>query len=351
MRRLLAGLAVPLVLLLGGARPAHADPTAPAPAPAPTARTPEWDVESDPPKINWQAERATAKWSVHVDGPGCAKEHAAFEREIVLACDAMATCHVAPSRREAELEATLRCPLDGSLWSLETRTTNGMMLSSISLTGATSEDRMREAAVEIARDAAPERTLATENLRNTLIGGRDDRERDRIKSWARWDEVSSRQDRGLISVATGGTVGTSEVAGIGARLLGGYRVTSLMHLALTASAATSGATRARTDEWRRVQGGVAIGFGAPFDIKRVFGLMAEFGVDGTQRYSISHFGSETLLHARVIPSGYARGTVFFQIPVGPYVRPFLAPSLACVTDIDKQVVLAGLDLGATFPLF
>jgi hypothetical protein len=294
----------------------------------------------------------SAKWAIEVDGP-CVKEREVFDREIALACGAMTTCHVTPRKEEAELVATLRCPSGGdghSTWSLDTRTTSGMMLGTISLTGATNEDRMREAAMEIARDAAPERTLATENLRNTLVGsstaGPHDQTSKRRSSW--WDDAEA-DARILISAAGFGSLGLgSEVNGYGARLIGAYRFAPIGHVTLSVAGASSGEARVPKDEWRRLQGSAGIGFGAPFDERKVFGLLAELGADGTQRYFNADPTNSTILEARSVARGYARLAGYLQFSLAKYVRPYLALSGSYF--LDGAAGAAG-DLGMTFPLF
>lgn len=291
------------------------------------------------------------KWAIEVDGSACVKARAMIDREIALACDAMTTCRLAP-RPEAELVATLRCPEPeegGAGWSLETRTASGMMVGAISLTGVTTEDRMREAAMEIARDAAPERTLAAENLRNTLVSPSQN-DRDRV-TWMRSKSVREPDARVAVSAAGFGSLGfDSEANGFGGRVTGGYR-TSIGHVTLSLAGATSSdVTEAKVDvaSWRRVQGGAGIGVGAPFDERKIFGLLAELGVDGTQRYFAVEKVGEMYWAARTTARGYARVAGALQLPITPYVRPYLAISGSYLSD---RTLSATGDVGMTFPLF
>src|SRR4051794_29266529 len=101
-----------------------------------------------------------ARWYVETNGAGCEGERTAFEREIRLACDAVgSSCTVVATPAEADLRAVLDCSEAGAsdAWSLVTRMSGGTMLSTVELSGARS-DRLREAAVEVARDPTPLRS-------------------------------------------------------------------------------------------------------------------------------------------------------------------------------------------------
>src|SRR5262249_16992882 len=108
-----------------------------------------------------------AAWWVDA-GEACGGRRTALSREIMLACEAVgSTCHVASTRAQAELVALLACDSEDGPWPPETRTVEGTLLGRVALEGV-GDDRLREAAVEIARDQAPELTLVAEALRDTM---------------------------------------------------------------------------------------------------------------------------------------------------------------------------------------
>lgn len=276
-----------------------------------------------------------AKWVIEVDGQTCVEHRAGFERELVLACEAMSTCQVA-SRRDAELEATLRCEQEDRWW-LDTKTIDGKALASVALTGASPEDRMREAAVEIARDAAPERALAAEVLQNTLGG-----ERDRVAG------ASAGPTRVAAAAGALATTRSDTRAAFGARALVGYRLEDIGWVSLAAA----GALRegAPNDRFRGLRGGVGWSLGAPFDAK-VLGGGVELGIDGAQ-YSYkrtatadgAEYGTRTGVY------GYAQVNLFVQAPLRT-VRPYAGFAFTVLSRTDLPTVTAFFDAGLAFPVF
>jgi hypothetical protein len=273
-----------------------------------------------------------ARWVVEVDGSACVKQRAGFERELMLACEAMATCHVT-SRRDAELEATLRCLDDGSWW-LETRTVEGTTLTSVALSGATPEDRLREAAVEIARDVAPERALAAETLRHTLVPDGDYVPRPKAATTPK------------LAVLVGGIANASrgEATTAGARAGLGYRVTTRSHLTWSIAGALGGGPT--LEQLRRLRTGVGLGWGAPFTAVPI-GVAVEAGIAATQRYVVVDHGADTVYQALTSTTGYAQASLFAQVPLRS-VRPYAAGTMALLTD---GLITAGGEVGMTFPLF
>ena len=276
------------------------------------------------------AQQHGAKWTVEAEGAECDELRPAFERELVLACDAMATCRVVP-RAEAELVATLRCePGSRSRW-LSMRTIEGTPLSSIELTGTT-DDALREGAIEVAHDAAPERTLATETLRNTL-GDRDSA-----------NAAPAPPPRLAMSVGGITTVRGNEGANLGARVGVGYKVGHSTHLigGLMAGAGGSGA-----DAFRRFRTGFGVAWGAPFTT-HVIGIALDAGLDVTNRYDRRYLSAGRDLNAVTRLDAYVQQTFFVQAPLGR-VRPYLALGVALVS--ADPVIMASADLGLQFPIF
>jgi hypothetical protein len=279
-----------------------------------------------------RADRAhAAEWIIDVEGDGCDAHRATFEREVALACGAVGTCRLAPTLQNAELRATLVCKDPGDPSLLKTATVEGADLGSVELAGAP-QDRVREAAVEIARDAAPERTLATQTLRNSLATA--DRPAPLVPV-----TPSPRFSIGM------GATGAVEYARAtaGARLLGALRVSSTAYTTLSVAGALGGTEESAV---RRLRGGPGIGLGAPFIPTKVVGIMAEIGADVMQSYPDS-WGSK-VLSPQTRTAGYGQTTVFLQVPNNKF-RPYGALSMTLFT--VQPIIAAGLELGLTLPVF
>ena len=276
-------------------------------------------------------ERQGAKWTVEAEGAGCDELRPAFERELVLACDAMATCRVVP-RGEAELVATLRCePGSRSRW-LSMRTIEGTPLSSIELTG-TRDDALREGAIEVAHDAAPERTLATETLRNTL-GDRD-------------SSTAGPAPPPRLAMSVGGvtTARGNEGANLGVRVGAGYKVGKITHLI---GGVMAGAGGSRGDAFRRFRTGFGVAWGAPFTTQ-VVGIAFDAGLDVTNRYDARYAPESVGYRAITRVDAYVQQTFFVQAPLGR-VRPYLALGIALLS-AQPNFIMGSADVGLQFPIF
>jgi len=272
-----------------------------------------------------------ARWVVEVRGPAdasCMTERATFEREITLACAAVGTCHLVDDRRDAELFAILRCEGRAEPWTLEVRTVEGSLVSSMELTGA-NEDRLREAAIEVARDQAPERTLAAASLRDTLGDG----ERAR-KNWK----------APTMAFALGGLAmagGPEQFSGGGRGTLG-LKVANSTHLTLGLAGVAGGSGPLQA---RHGRGGLGLAFGAPFD-GSIFGMMLEGGVDVSQSYDTG-MGYRTAT-PQTRAGAYGMGSVFVALPLFA-VHPYLAFDAGAFSQ-PKTTIFAAAELGIAFPL-
>lgn len=285
-----------------------------------------------------EAPKHGAKWVIEVEGAACRDHKAIFEREIALACEAMGTCRVVP-RSDAELEAVLHCADgsangSGSAWRLQTRTVEGTNLMSLDLIGSTPGDRMREAAIEIARDAAPERTLAAESLRNTFTDA------DKLKI-----KPPSPPPKLVVSLSGLTSAREREAAGFGARASAGYHIHPAMHLMFSVLGSGGGGTG--VGAFRRVRSGVGAAFGAPYADHWV-GVAFDTGIDGTEHYATRYTATDLTMTARTEMAAYLQQTITVQAPL-KYVRPYLAGSIALLS--TAPIVTASADLGISVPIF
>lgn len=273
-----------------------------------------------------------ARWFVEVSGredAGCTTERATFEREVGLACAAMGTCQVVEDARHAELRAALLCPSRDEPWRLELRTVEGTLVSSTELAGAP-DDRLREAAMEVARDQAPERTLAAASLRDTLGEG------DKLKK--PWKPPS-------MSLAFGGAgaLGGPERTSGGARALLGVQAAHNAHftLGMTGLMGGSGA-----DSARHLRTGLGFAFGAPFT-GSIIGVVVEGGVAVLQSYQ-TETGVRSI-SAQTLAGAYGQGGFVFALPLRE-IRPYFACSGGLYAE-PRATVYASADAGLAFPLF
>lgn len=277
--------------------------------------------------------RAGALWYVETVGPNCRELRGALEREISLACNAVGgTCNVAPLPRDAELRAVLDCSGSEESWTLVTRTIDGTVLATLDLSGPRA-DRLREAAVEVARDVAPERSLAIETLRYAIPNETPTRAR---RSPERLTLVAG----GRASSLTGGEAPSL----FGLHVLAGLAVAKSARITLGASGEAGGAGAAAMRHFRY---GAGFALGAPFEWTSVFGVAVEGGVAATSAYGPPSSDGGNLA-TRHVSTGYAQGTLTLQIPRGS-VRPFFALSAAALTD-GTQIVASG-EAGLAFALF
>lgn len=273
-----------------------------------------------------------AKWLVEVDGPACASERATLEREVTLACEAVGgTCHVVESPRDAELRATLHCPRAEESWVLELRTVEGVLVSKTDLAGAPA-DRMREAAIEVARDQAPERLLAADSLRDTLSDG------DHATT------SSFKMPPTSLALGATGAVGGIESSSGGLHALAGLFLGAGTRATLGVTGLMGGSGRSAA---RHVRTGLGLSWGAPFD-GSVLGCAIEGGLDVGQSYQTA-FSGVTSPEAKTRAGAYGQGTVFLQIPLRG-IRPYAGASLAVIAS-QRVWAVASADLGLAFPLF
>lgn len=273
-----------------------------------------------------------AKWLVEVDGPACATERATLEREVTLACEAVGgTCHVVDSARDAELRATLHCAHADEPWIIELRTVEGVLVSKTDLGGAPA-DRMREAAMEVARDQAPERLLAADSLRDTL----SDSDRATNSGW--------KMPHTSLALGATGAMGGIESTSGGLRALAGMFVGAGTHATLGVTGLMGGSGRSSA---RHLRTGLGISWGAPFD-GSVLGCAVEGGVDVGQSYQTG-FSGVTSTEAKTRAGAYGQGTLFLQIPLRG-IRPYAATTLAVIAS-QRVWGVASADVGVAFPLF
>lgn len=274
-----------------------------------------------------------ARWIVDVEGRACAAERSALEREVTLACEAVGgTCQVVASPRDAELTATVHCARHDEPWVLELRTVEGMLVSRTALEGAAA-DRMREAAMEVARDQAPERLLAADSLRDTLTDG------DRGSSAGGFKLPRTSLALGA-TAAAGGIEGTSG----GVHALAGMFLGAGTHATLGVTGLMGGSGRSSA---RHVRTGLGLSWGAPFD-GSIAGCAIEGGVDVGQTYQTAFTGI-TSVEATTRAGAYGQGTVFLQIPLRG-LRPYAAATAGVIAS-QRVWAVASADLGVAFPLF
>lgn len=273
-----------------------------------------------------------ARWYVDVSGQsdaGCVTERAHFEHEVGLACAAMGTCHVVDEPSHAELRATIVCTSPASPWRLELRTVEGTLVSSSELEGAR-EDRLREAAMEIARDQAPERTLAAASLRDTLGEG---------------DKVQKPWTPPKMSLAFGaaGAVGGIERASGGARALLGVEAARHAHFTFGVTGLVGGTG---SESARHFRSGIGVAFGAPFS-DSIVGVTFEGGVALLQSYQTQTGVRSTT--AKTLGGAYGQGGVVFEYPRRD-IRPYIAINAGLYAQ-PRATPYASVDAGLAFPLF
>jgi hypothetical protein len=273
-----------------------------------------------------------ARWLVGATGStdaGCVAEREAFEHEVGLACAAMGTCQIVSEASNAELRATIVCPSREEPGRLELRTVEGRLVSSTELAGAR-DDRLREAAMEVARDQAPERTLAAESLRNTLGEG---------------DKIQKPWKPPPMSLAFGGagSAGGKEGLSGGARALFGVQIANGANatLGLTGLMGGSGAEAAR-----HLRSGVGLAFGAPFD-GSIFGVVLEGGVAMLHSYQTET--GQRSQRPNTVAGAYGQGGVVLALPIRE-IRPYIALAAGLYAE-PRATPFASADAGLAFPLF
>jgi hypothetical protein len=279
-----------------------------------------------------------ARWYVETNGAACEGERTAFEREIRLACDAVgSSCGVVATPGEADLRAVLDCSEagDSDAWSLVTRMTGGTVLSTVDLSGPRN-DRLREAAVEVARDPTPLRSLAIETLRFSLS--------------AEQTQGAMSRPAHTLGLAVSGTVFSGNAANVplmfGARLLAGLEVVKSVRATLGIAGLAGGEGGGAA---RAFQAGAGIAFGAPFDPAAPVGVAVEGGFSAISMYPSGADAEGGLLSPVTAGGGYGRGSILVQWPRDG-VRPFAGLSGSALTAPIFQTA-AVVDLGVAFSAF
>jgi len=279
-----------------------------------------------------------ARWYVETNGAACEGERTAFEREIRLACDAVgSSCTVVATPAEADLRAVLDCSEAGAsdAWSLVTRMTGGTMLSTVDLSGPRS-DRLREAAVEVARDPTPLRSLAIETLRFSLS--------------AEHTNLGTTRPAQTLGFAVSGTAVTGNAANMpamfGGHLVAGLEVVKSVRatLGFAGMAGGEGLGAARV-----FQAGAGIALGAPFDPTSAVGCALEGGLSSISRYPSDDTSTNVALSPVTSGGGYGKGSILVQWPRDG-ARPFVGVSASVLAAPVLQTT-AGLDLGLAFAAF
>ena len=295
------------------------------------------DPEGAPPAPQLQVtleKRPAAQWYVELVGSACQSQRVAFEREIALACEAVGgTCRLSPSAKEAELRAILDCTGPSDTWILETRTIEGTVIEKIELAGAPA-DRLREGAVVVARDAAPERALAVETLRSTIGEGAPS---------------SADKSAEKLTLILGGRASTTNEGTIpltgGAHLLAGYALSKMVR-GTVGIAGEAGGSEARAR--RTLRTGAGAGIGAPFDATSPLGLAGEVGVAAASQYAATSGNGETRA-ATTRFAGYGQATFTVQWPrVG--LRPYASLSAAFMSEGDARLYASG-EAGLALAIF
>jgi hypothetical protein len=275
-----------------------------------------------------------ARWYVETSGPECAAQRDAFEREIRLTCEAVGgSCAVVASPSDAGLRAVLDCSAGDEAWSVVTRTSNGTVLATVGLSGAKG-DRLREAAVEVARDATPERSLAIETLRFSLAGEAP---------------VHEQRSTDRLALALGGTVSASSDRTVptmfGAHVMAGLELARSVRATLGGVAEAGGGG---TEAARGLRGGVGLALGAPFDATAPIGFAFEGGASAVSTYVVSATNEGVSYSAHTRAAAYAQGTLTVQWPRDG-LRPFAA--LTGGTFSEPVQVAANFEIGVALALF
>jgi hypothetical protein len=265
-----------------------------------------WLLAAPPLLIAARAD-AAAWWIDTSDG--CYARRADLQREVTLACGAVGeTCRVVRRHEEAELVAHLAC--DGERWSLETRTIEGALLARIELTSE-GDDRLREAAVEVARDAAPERTLVGEALRDAMPGGPAERPR-RPPSIEPAKVVFALAPRASSMELVPMLFGAS--GSLGMRTVGALRATA----AFSYLGGGSGVQSVRF-----AAGSAGLAYGAPYARSAIVGAHVEAGLRAREYYIRSGRGFVTNTDNDVLGGA----GMYVQWP-DAWIRPFAGASFA-----------------------
>ncbi len=247
----------------------------------------------------------SARWYVETVGTACHAQRSALEREITLACNAIGgTCSVGASPKESELRAVLDCSGLEESWTLVTRTRSGNVLGTLDLSGP-EPDRLREAAVEIARDVEPEPAVAADVIRGAPA--RAEPPPPDFHAAVLPEKLT------LVMGARGTSTNDSAPTTGGLHVIAGLALAKGIRGTVGAIGEAGGSGNGAT---RALRSGAGIALGAPFDGSAPVGFAAEGGVASTT--------------ATTALAGYFQGTVSAQWPRAGW-RPYAALSAAALT--------------------
>lgn len=277
-----------------------------------------------------------AHWYVETVGASCEPQRRAFEREIALACGAVGgTCLLAPSLKGAEFRAILDCSGPSESWTLETRTIDGTPLGKIDLAGAP-DDRLREAAVEVAREPAPDRGLVVETAHATLA-----------------KETPAHRELGAesLTLVIGGRATTTNTRS--QPTMGGAHVQGALPLGRGAFGTLGMAGEAGGAEdkaTRAFRGGPGIALGAPFDATAPIGAAAEAGLAAVHKYGPPTGADGTgVLTTNTAFAAYVQTTWTLQWPRAG-LRPYAALSVALMSEGPTDLFASG-EAGLALSIF
>ncbi len=280
-----------------------------------------------------RAAPAATSWLVTTKGPTCERRAHALAEEVRFACAAIGgSCRVVDEARDAELSATLDCT--GPTWRLVTHTSEGARLGEIELEGEET-DRLRQAAMEVARDAAPDHVLAARALENTL-------QKDRVAV------PPPAHERFGIALAGRLFRGHPGATGVGARMLVGVRLGPVFAVTLGGAAEMGGGNAA--EGYRFGRGGAGVVVGAPFGGGTHGGALRYLGLGVEAGWSLHQRLTRTTAQPVYTPSlsdaPYAQATLFAQTSLRG-LRAF-AGITAILVDQGGSNAAGALDVGATF---
>lgn len=276
----------------------------------------------------------SSRWYVETIGTACESERASLEREIALACNAVGgTCAIVAAPNEADLRAVLDCSGLEDSWTLTTRAVAGEVVTTLDLSGPI-PDRLREAAVEVTRDVAPERRVQVEAMQAVPAP-----EEPSIPGTAAGPEKLT-----LMLGGRGTSPGNAGAARGGLHLLAGIDLGRGVRGTIGAVGEAGGSGETTT---REVRGGGGIAVGAPFDNAAPLGFAAEGGAAATTKY-VMPLRDGGVATAMTTTSAYCQGTVTAQWPRAG-LRPYAALSAAALSD-GLQIRASG-ELGIALGFF
>lgn len=282
-------------------------------------------------------------WAIEAASEQCVVWQGLLTKEVALACEALdGSCKVSESASELpDFRVFLQC-VSADEWTLEARTRNGVTLWETKVTGEVDE-RLRSAALQIARDPVPERTAADVMLRATL----PDHDYVRPKRPHRDAQLALSTTAGFAASSSSPGVAGGMSWGIGLRGLlaaPGSWISDFSRPYLSLAVDGGGEGAAKHFNGRS---GAGIGFGAPWD-KSYLGFSAEMGpaIVSYMAYrsttSTGYFATTELVY-------FAQASVYLQLATESYVRPYVALSSAIFSgQRDVPRLRGALELGLTW---